>query len=234
MDVGTLVLLHSPFVRASTWGELPAALRQRGYDVVVVDVDDDDNPPYAARYVARSAQQITAAAPRAPVALIGHSAAGPLLPQVGYAQRAARRQVGAYVFLDSRLPRTGASRLDLMHAADDTAAHAVHDELARGGLAPVWNDDDLAEIGLDQAERTLVLAAARPRGLAFFEEVLPYPGDWPDAPCGYLQTSPGYESSARAARLSGFRVETAEGGHFAVLTMPSTVADTLVDLVMAL
>jgi len=234
MDVGTLVLLHSPFARASTWGSLPASLRGRGHDVLVVDVDDDDHAPFAAAYVAQAALQISAADPRMPLTLIGHSGAGPLLPQIGYAQRAARRQVGAYLFLDSRLPRAGASRLDLMHDADEEAAHLVHDELAGGGLAPMWSDGDLTGSGLDPAQRAVVLAAARPRGLAFFEEVLPHPGDWPDAPCGYLQTSPGYAGSARVARLHGFEVSSTSGGHLAALTEPARLAQALIDLVTRL
>ena len=234
MDVGTFVLLHSPFVRASTWGDLPAALRERGHDVVVVDVADDDHPPYAAAYVARAAKQIAAAAPIPPLALVGHSGAGPLLPQIGYAQRAAARQVGAYVFLDSRLPRVGASRLDLMHDANEASAHAVRDELVHGALAPVWCEEDLVETGLDPAQRAVVLAGARPRGLGFFEEVLPHPGDWPDAPCGYLQTSPAYAGSARIAGLRGFEVASTGGGHFAALTEPVGVADALIDLVTRL
>jgi hypothetical protein len=142
--------------------------------------------------------------------------------------------VGAYVFLDSRLPRAGASRLDLMHAVDDAVAHAVHDELRRGGLAPAWTDDDLAGSGLDRAQRAVVLAAARPRGLAFFEEVLPHPGDWPDAPCAYLTTSTDYAASARIAELGGFTVASAGGGHFAALTEPVALARALIDLVTGL
>lgn len=234
MDVGSVVLLHSPFVGASTWGELPALLREQGYDVVVVDVGDDDHPPYAATYVARAAQQIAAAGPRAPIVLVGHSGAGPLLPQIGYAQRAAHRLVGAYVFLDAQLPRAGASRLDLLHAVDDDLAHTVHDELRRGGLAPAWSDDDLANTGLERARRAVVLAAARPRGLAFFEEVLPHPGDWPDAPCAYLATSAAYAGSARTARLSGFNVASTGGGHFAALAEPVALADALIELVTGL
>ena len=103
-----------------------------------------------------------------------------------------------------------------------------------GALAPVWSDEDLIDSGLDRAQRALVLAAARPRGLDFFEEVLPHPGDWPDAPCAYLQTSPGYEGSARIAGLRGFQVASTAGGHFAALTEPALVADALIDLVTSL
>src|SRR5437879_1059374 len=102
MTPGTLVLLHSPLTTASAWGSLPRALG--AYDVVVPEVTDDDRPPYAGRYVARAALEITAAGVRPPVVLVAHGDAGPLLPPIGAAQRAAHRLVGAYVFVDADLP----------------------------------------------------------------------------------------------------------------------------------
>lgn len=234
MDLATLVLLHSPLLRASTWGAFPARLRERGFDVVVVDVSDDDQPPYAATYVARAAQQITAAAPRSPIGLVGHSGAGPLLPQLGFAQRAARRPVGAYVFVDATLPRPGATRLDLLHADDEDLAHRVHTELERGGSVPSWTDHDLTATGLGPSERSTVRAAMRSRGLEFFTEELPSTGDWPDAPCGYLRTSAAYDAAARLAGLRGFALVTTEGGHFAALTEPAILADALAGLVTGL
>lgn len=103
MTPGTLVLLHSPLTTASAWGSLPAALG--AYDVVVPEVTGDDRPPYAGRYVAHAALEIAAARVRPPLVLVAHGDAGPLLPPIGAAQRAAHRLVGAYVFLDAELPR---------------------------------------------------------------------------------------------------------------------------------
>jgi hypothetical protein len=52
----TLVLAHSPLTGPAAWGGLPGVLRDRGHDVAVVDVQDDDTPPLlgAARRAARS------------------------------------------------------------------------------------------------------------------------------------------------------------------------------------
>jgi hypothetical protein len=108
MTPGTLVLLHSPLTTASAWGALPGALG--AYDVVVPEVADDDRPPYGPRYVARAALEITAAGVRPPVVLVAHGDAGPLLPAVAAAQRAAHRLVGGYVFLDAALPGPAADR----------------------------------------------------------------------------------------------------------------------------
>ena len=58
--------------------------------------------------------------------------------------------------------------------------------------------------------------------------------DWPDAPCGYLQTSPAYESAARVAGRRGFVVMTVDAGHFAALAAPALLADSLIDVVTRL
>ncbi len=108
MTPGTLILLHSPLTDASAWGALPAALAD--HHVVVPEVADDDRPPYAGRYVARAALEIAAAGVRPPLVLVAHGDAGPLLPAIGAAQRAAHRLVGAYVFVDARLPGPGTAR----------------------------------------------------------------------------------------------------------------------------
>jgi hypothetical protein len=107
MTPGTLILLHSPLTTASAWGSLPAELG--AYDVVVPEVVDDDRPPYGGRYVARAALEIMAAGAKPPVVLVAHGGAGPLLPPIGAAQRAAHRLVGAYVFVDALLPGSGAT-----------------------------------------------------------------------------------------------------------------------------
>jgi hypothetical protein len=218
MTPGTLVLLHSPLTTASAWGPLPDILRAPGdCDVVVPEIADDDRPPYAARYIASAALQITATGARPPLVLIAHSAAGPLLPPIGEAQRAAHRLVGGYVFVDARLPGpAGVSRLDMREAY----APGFAEFLDGGGEFPDWEPP---------AGVTL-----RPRGKEFFTEELPYARDWPDAPCGYLRTSPAYDSQAEQARLRGWTVADHERDHFAALTDPTGTAAALMHLIAAL
>lgn len=227
MRPGTVVLLHSPLTTAAAWGGLPAALRATGRPVVVPDVRDDDRPPYAQRYVARAALEIAAApevreATGTPVTLVAHSGAGPLLPAIGSAQRAAHRPVAGYVFADAGLPPAGAlTRMALF--SRDVADHL--DRLfAAGGAFPDWPPP----AGL---EGTL-----RPRGRDFFTEPLPLPQDWPDAPCGYLQWSAAYADAVRQARSRGWPVVTATAAddHFAAHTDPEGTAATLTDLLSAM
>ena len=101
MTPGTLVLLHAPNAGAGSWGDLPEMLRSYGLDVVAPDVPDATGP----RYIALVSLTVTATDPAAPLVLVAHGAAGPLLPGIALAQRAAHRPVGGFVFVDADLPR---------------------------------------------------------------------------------------------------------------------------------
>jgi hypothetical protein len=231
----SFVLAHSPLTGPAAWGQLPDALRALGQDVLVLDISADDSPPYAVAYVAAAAAQIAGAEPSTPLVLVAHSGAGYLLPQLGFAQRAARRAVGGYVFLDAGIPVPRPStRLDLLATEDAAMADDLDVLLSAGGRFPPWSDDDLRDLIPDDALRAEVVASLRPRGRDFFTEVLPFPtGEigWPDAPCGLLQTSPGYAAAARSARSRGWPVLERDGGHFASCVDPHGVARYLLALV---
>lgn len=229
----TLVLAHSPLTGLAAWGRLPELLRGRGHAVAVLDVTDDDQAPFASRYVARAALQLAATVPTGPVLLVGHSGAGYLLPQIGAARRAAREPVAGYVFLDAGVPHgRGATRASLLRGEDEAAADDLDPLLAAGGTFPTWTDDDLRDLVPDDAPRAALVASLRPRGSDFFTETLPFPGDWPDAPCGLLRLSPSYAGPARVARSRGWPVLERElaGGHFAACADPGAVADALEEL----
>lgn len=240
--VPALVLAHSPLTGPAAWGRLPAVLRDRGIVVAVLDVTDDDTAPYASRYVARAALQLAAlrlaeTVPAGPVHLVGHSGAGYLIPQIGAARRSAREPVAGYVFLDAGVPHgRGATRASLLRGEDEAAADDLDALLAAGGAFPAWTDDDLRDLVPGDAARAALVASLRPRGADFFTETLPFPGDWPDAPCGFLRLSTPYAGSARVARARGWPVLEAElaGGHFAACVDPAGVADALEELLARL
>jgi hypothetical protein len=237
MDSGTLVLLHSPLVGVESWGALPAALRRGGVAVLVARVDGDDRPPYAGRYVARSAARVLRAVPgpAAPLVLAGHSGAGPLLPAVGAALRAGGRPAGGYLFCDAGLPRAGASRLDLLAEEDPAMAAGFRAELEAGGRFPTWTDADLEPLVPDPAARAALLASLRPRGLDFFTEPLPDgPPGWPDAPCGYLHLSGAYDTWLERAEALGWPTERLPAGHFHALVDPDGLAGAMLALLARL
>jgi hypothetical protein len=219
---GTIVLCHSPLTTKEAWGDLAGELERRGHPAIVLDVHQDDQPPYAMSYIARAAGQLAHVARTDPLVLVGHSGAGPLLPRIGYARRAAHSVVGAYVFFDASLPGVGVTnRLELLHHEDAPFAEELAALLDAGGQFPNWDDESL-------------LALARSRGKDFFTEPLPNPTDWPDAPVAYVRTSQPYSSHAGVARSRGWPVVERELGHFAGITDPSAAVDALEEAIAAL
>jgi hypothetical protein len=225
MTPGTLVLLHSPLTTVAAWGALPDVLRSYGLDVLAPDIPADDRPPYGGRYVAQAALAIAGCPPPPrPLILVAHSAAGPLLPPIAAAQRAAHRQIGGYVFIDAGVPVQGETtwldevRMDMpRHEADRIEAL-----LESGGRFP----DRHPPVGLEDA--------LRPHGRDFFTEPLPLARDWPDAPCGYLRTSVTYERHARQARMRDWPVVERDSGHFAAWADPHGTAEAMGELLAAM
>ena len=165
MTPGSLVLLHAPNATSVSWGDLPEMLRSYGLDVITPDVPAGTG----ARYVARASLIISATNPVVPLVLIAHGAAGPLLPAIALAQRAAHRPVGGYVFVDADLPRP--------LRAHDHDHDALPDE-SRVPIPPDWPEapcgylrthaDRTESSGRDQAVRE-----ARLRGWPVIEHEPP-------------------------------------------------------------
>ena len=231
---GHAALIHSPLTAAAAWGELPTELRAQGWTVTVTEVVDDD-PPHASRYIARTAQQLQLAEPTEHLVLIGHGAAGPLLPQIAFARQAAGCPVQGYVFVDAWLPRTIRSNtlLDIMGAADPVAGAELAQHLSDGGTYPDWTDLDLAGSVPKVGDRAMLLASLRPHGLDFFTEPLPLPEDWPDAPCAYLQLSEVYAAEAESARQRNWPVRNVQGHHFWAMTNPRDLAQTITEITVS-
>jgi hypothetical protein len=232
----TLALIHSPLTSAAAWGFLPDVLRGLGHTVAVPEVVDDDEPPYASHFIARASQQLHLDAPGEPLLLVGHSGAGPLLPQIAFARQSSGTPVTGYVFLDAMLPRTmrAATRMDLLELDDPVFTAQLAQHLSDGGRFPEWTDLDLAEMVADPGDRALLLAGLRPRGLDFFTEPLPIPEDWPDAPCGYLRLSSPYDGAAHAAELRGWSVRRVDAHHFWAMTHPTELAKEITALIAEL
>jgi hypothetical protein len=226
---GSYVLVHSPLTGAGVWGRLPDLLRHQGFPVVVIHVQDDDETPFAHRYVTSTVAQIVATGSRAPVVLVAHSGAGPLLPPIG---ASLRDPLGGYVFLDAGLPWPGQpSRLDLLRREGGSFADTFLESLHAGARFPTWTVDDLADIVADVNDRRALVTSLRPRGLDFFTERLPPVDEWPDAACGYLRTSGAYDFWALTAEQRGWPVVRRELGHFPALADPEATLAALLELI---
>jgi hypothetical protein len=225
------VLIPSPLCGPFTWAAVADELRRRGREAVtpaLEDAGDNRAAPYWQQHAQAVRRVLAAVAAERPVALVGHSGAGPLLPVIG---QTLGRPVAAYVFADAGLPLAGASRLEARAVEAPTAAARFYRLLATGARFPAWSDADLGEIVPDPAVRRAVLAELRPRALSFWQERLPVPVDWPDAPCAYLQLSPGYDAPAAQARQLGWAYGKIDAGHFHMLVDPVGVTEAILTLV---
>ncbi len=226
------VLIHSPLVGPLTWQPVAAALRRRGVRSVVPSLRDAPaSLPYWAGHVAAVVAAIWATDldKVAPV-LVSHSGAGVLLPAVGAALGC---PVDGYVFVDSDLPVDGRSRLDLFTLGNPDAAAEFRAAADAAGLLPPWTEADLAEAIPDPDLRRRFVAELQPLPLAVYEEPIPVPPAWPDAPCGYVHFSPAYTAAVDQARALGWLVVDLPGSHFRLLTDPVAVAEALLGLMHA-
>jgi len=222
----TFVLVHSPLVGPATWSALIPELRARGVEAIAPDLRSPE--PGASVFWKFHARSVAAAIHMLPLGdplvLVGHSAAGALLPAI---REISARPVSAYLFVDAGLPDGSRSRKGTGGFAERLA------ELHAGGHRfPEWTDRDLREVIPDDERRCALLAEVRPAPPAFWEEVVPVFVGWPDAPCGYLRfaPNPSYDDAAAEARARGWPCREMPGGHFHMLVDPQEVADALVAL----
>ena len=98
---------------APPWSEAAHVCEQAGVRVVepILPADDgaaaDTPSARMAHWVATCAVSIAKAGARAPVLLVAHGQSGLMLPALGFAQRAARRGLHGYVFVDAAIPPAG-------------------------------------------------------------------------------------------------------------------------------
>lgn len=223
----TLVLVHSPLLGPATWEAVHRLLNEASWRVIVPRLLND--APAGGLYWRRHCENVRAALDAAningPLVLAGHSGAGPVVPALA---EASGRSCAAYVFVDSDLPRADRSRFDRFDRAADVEAlraRAVHDML------PPWNEwfgeEVMAALVPDPVARQKVLAEALPTPLTLYDEILPVPSNWPDAPCGYLQLSGAYDKQARQAESQGWPTERLASNHLGMVTQPAAVTSCL-------
>lgn len=209
------VLLPPPLGARARLPGLAGSLPDHGFTPVFPQVEDDGQPPYAARYIARASLEINRLAEAGTwTALVAEGDAGPLLGAVASAQRAAHRPVFGYVLVDAWLPQPGSpTRADIVRQqspeGQEPAGNAVSSGTGSARTGPA--DADSAD--------------GEPAG--YRTERLPTVPDWPDAPCGYLLTDPARAHAARLAQMRGWTVRD-------VTAEEAGAAEALAELLTAL
>lgn len=229
-DRPVFVLVHSPLVGPSTWAGVAEHLERQGHDVVVPQLDNPDRTtgPLFRHHAEQIRKAVEAWTRTAPVVLVGHSGAGPVLPAAG--DRLVN-EVLTYVFVDAPLPRDQQSRLD---DAPPEFAEQLDRLTVEGRVAPWaewWSDEVLAALLPDESTRERFADELQTLPRRLFDETIAVPPAWPDAPCAYLHLSKVYERDATAAARLGWPVRSFDTGHLHMLVDPETMAGALEDLV---
>jgi hypothetical protein len=225
------VLIHSPLVGSATWSLVQEAMARRGVEASVPSLTLADTEPVVAAYWAEHARAVARAVEpcgaEEPLALVGHSGAGPALPAL---RQALPNPVELYLFVDAGLPRDGASRFDLFGSEGQVQQFRAS---AKDGFLPTWSEEDLREDIPDDGIRARFVAELKPLPVGVYEEPLPVFDGWPDAPCAYLRWTRFYGREAGEARRRGWPVRELPGTHFQMLVDPVGVAETLLRMAEA-
>jgi hypothetical protein len=218
------VLVHSPVLGPSSWRWVARELGERGRSAVVpalLGAADATWPTW--HEVCRA---VSAASPhRNAVVLVGHSAAGTLLPAIA---ESFEGDVAGLVFVDAFLPPSGgAAGLVPAEFIDRLRALATDDVL------PPWStwfgQAAMRDLVPDDARRAEVEADMPRAPLSSLLAPVPIPERWERYPCAYvlLSVQP-YATSAAAARARGWPVaEIADGKHLDSVRRPTAVTDAL-------
>ncbi len=228
-------LVHSPLTGPEVWWPVAARLRDLGHVAIVPDLHDDpsDPRPLWQQHVRSAVDAITMDPPadedgRMPTVLVAHSGAGPLLGHIG---AALLNRPAGYLYVDAGLPpKTRQSRLDLIRVEGGEWVGSFEAFLHAGGAFPNWTEADLADTLPDPADRQMVIATLRRRGLAYFSELLEASGPVRVMPGAYLQWTPSYDIYAERVAAFGWPLQRSPAGHFHMLVDPQTVAADLVAL----
>ncbi|MEE8603554.1 alpha/beta hydrolase [Euzebya tangerina] len=233
-------LVHSPLVGPGTWTPVAMTLRDEGHDVAV---------PSLVRLAAQGRWEAMAdsAAARAaegdgPHVLVGHSGAGPLLPQI-----VSRMRPGpdALILVDAVIPPASGTVdvvppqffdfvRSLVPAAQEGSSSAG-DDVAR---LPVWaewfGDDAMVGLVVDPEVRARLRQEMPQLPLSYFAQPIPIPAGWDGRSCGYLLLSDAYGANLDAAVSRGWTVAVEPGNHLDMVNRRASIAATLVEMAGAL
>lgn len=209
-----MALLHSPLVSAASLAPLADVLRARGHRVElpslkgVFDEDDTGRADVVDRFLCNLVGMT------APVVLVAHSGAGPLLAEVSGQVPG----VAAEIYVDADYGVPGVSWVD---QAPRELVEKLYGMVSAGRLPP-WDtwfpDADLPDLGpLPKVPWT------------WFTEATPY--DLWNGPWGYVSLSDAYPAALARAESLGTPLVRLDLGHLAPMTDPDPVADAVEELI---
>jgi hypothetical protein len=220
------VLVHSPVTGPATWRWVAAELTCRGHRVIVPSV-----PPAVTSHGCRAfiSSVVAQASQLSRPVLVGHSGAGPVLPEIG-----ARLGASTLVFADADAP-PAEGEASLVPAEFLGFLRG----LSAGGQLPPWSDwfgpAMMSDLVPDDARRRAVTDELPRLPLSYFTGQAPVPAGWISRSCGYILFSEeAYGGQAAAARARGWPVAEVPGGHLELVTQPEAVASAIIMILAAL
>jgi thioesterase domain-containing protein len=230
--VATYVLIPGADGRAWYWHRLAPRLRERGHEVVAVDLPVADPAAGLEDYAAAVTKAIGER--RHELILIAQSLAGFIAPLV-----AERVPVTLLVLLNAMVPRPGESAGAWWDATGQAQARAEH--YARAGLPLPREFDPLEaffhDVPADVVARAMALGEPAVRFDTLFSEPWPLPA-WPPVPTRFLQARDdrffplAFQRRVVAERL-GTPLDEVPGGHLVALSRPEDLAERLEGLRVA-
>jgi pimeloyl-ACP methyl ester carboxylesterase len=227
--VATYVLIPGSDGRAWYWHLVSPLLREKGHDVVAVDLPATDP---TAGFEAYTAAVVGAIGTRKDeLIVVAQSLGGFIAPLV-----AARLQVSQLILVNAMVPRPGESASEWWANTGQEEARAAH--YAREGMTLPLEFDPLEAFFHDAppevVEEAIALGAPSLRFDTLFSEPWPLQA-WPDLPTHFLQGRDDrflpleFQRRVAGERL-GIPVEEMPGGHLVALSRPAQVAERLEEL----
>ena len=230
--MATYVLIPGADGRAWYWHRLAPRLRERGHEVVAVDLPVTDPAAGLEDYAAAVTKAIGER--RHELILIAQSLAGFIAPLV-----AGRVPVALLILLNAMVPRPGESAGAWWDITGQAQARAEH--YARAGLPLPTEFDPLEaffhDVPAEVVAQAMALGEPAVRFDTLFSEPWPLPA-WPPVPTRFLQARDdrffplAFQRRVVAERL-GIPVDEVPGGHLVALSRPEDLAERLEELRVA-
>ena len=211
-----MLLVHSPLLGPSSLRRLAAHATAVGIDVVLPDLTA--MTAAAQPHLAYTGRAIDAGRGLAvPVAVIGHSGAGPFLPTI----RDALGPQAVAVFVDAVVPpRTG------QHRTRDGLRDLLDQQTRDGTLRPWldwWPPEVIEQVLPDPADAAALRADMPMVPRSFYDHDVGVPIGWSERACGFVQLSTAYDADHDGAVDRGWPTEQVISTHLAVHTRPAEV-----------
>jgi|SRR5690606_15805483 len=218
-----IVLVHSPLVGPSSLAPTAEALERRGFRTYTPCIDGSD-----VAWREAPAAVLAALPELSGPLLVGHSAAGLLLPAL-----AGPLEAWGMIVIDGRLPPE-AGPTPPAEPEFDAFVKALPVEQGRlPRWSHWWGPGGMAALIPDRWTRKVFEADLPRLRPEWFDDAVETP-PWDHLRAGYLQTSPRLADQAALARARGWPVQTLAGTHLHPFLHPGETALAISQLVTAM